>query len=83
MLPSAAVILVNPVQPKNARSPMEVTEAGIVISVSPVQWQNAFSLMEVTLKIFPPYSTFSGIEKAPFWFMNLISAVFDSADVTL
>ena len=41
MLSSAAVMLVNPVQRKNAHSSMDLTESGIVMPVSPVQPANA------------------------------------------
>ena len=39
---------VSPLHPPNAKSPIDVTELGMVIEVSPLQPLNAYPPMEVT-----------------------------------
>ena len=50
-------MLVSPLQPENASSPMEVMLLGMVMLVSPLQPENACEPMEVTAE----YLYFEGI----------------------
>ena len=48
LFPLPTTMVVKPLQEPNAKSPIEVTELGMVIDVKPLQYSNARSPIEVT-----------------------------------